>query len=317
MAASRTAAVLFLTLALGSEAWGPDGHAIVAEIADSLVGSEVAKILQHDLGAENLSTAATWCDDYDHTPEGHWSEPLHYINYPGQACNFSWDRDCAADWCVVGAIVNYTKQVFDASVSTARRQFALNFVIHMMGDAHQPLHIGSHDDLGGNSILVDFQFDEGGPKRHGKLHAVWDSSIIVQALWELKQRVALEGKRGRIFTHFHNYTLLSDDILKHFATDWNSIRSSWQAVVAAHRNETVFRRGLAAVAGETAAQGCAYAYVLPSGERVRSGDTLDRSYYLRVLPVVRQQLARAGARLAQVLTDALAAVKAEREVVIV
>lgn len=291
----------------GVQAWGNDGHTIVAHIADALLDPAVNKALISDLGKESLSDAATWCDDYDHTPLGKWSESLHFINYPGQACSFDWSRDCKDDVCNVGAIANYTKQVWDRSLPADQRLTALNFMMHMMGDVHQPLHVASADDRGGNDISVHYSFTaDGGSKRSGNLHAVWDGRIIEQMIDDLKAS-ALETSPPP----FHDWQVLNADILKRVKGDWASNTTAWRSTVAdKNHNVTEYRAGLSAVAQETAVDSCTYAYVKADGTtRIQSGDELDMDYYQRNKPVVALQLAKAGARLAQILEDSLHATR--------
>merc|ERR1719382_1488374 len=308
-------ALLLAASCRGGEAWGPDGHTIVAHIADELLPAPVAKVLADDLNKSSLSDVANWADDFDHTDEGRWSEPLHFIDYPGQACNFVWTRDCQGDRCNPGALVNYSRQVFAKGISAERRLMALKFVIHFMGDLHQPLHASSHDDIGGNLIKVRYAFgaDAGGEQKDN-LHAVWDVDLLVQDIAELKAPQALRGALGNYTPQYHNWPAMVQNLMQRLRGDWLSNGTAWRQTVAAHRDEVLLRSGLGLVANETAALGCEYAYTGVSGERVKSGDVLHRDYFLRARPVVEQQLAKGGVRLAQLLSDALAeAQEAERQ----
>jgi len=307
-----------LAFAAGCEAWGPDGHTIVAHIGDSLLDPKVHDVLLQDLGSTSLSDAATWCDDFDHSPTGRWSEPLHFINYPGQTCAFNWARDCKNDMCNVGALLNYSGQVFDRTTSKASRLVALKFVIHMMGDLHQPLHVASAADRGGNDIHVETDFAPSGMlSRSGSnnLHRVWDTTLVEQIISELSE----EQNAGGV----HNWQVLSKLLVDRLQGEWNQNLTEWRkvvaeddtdsaalaglpAAVAAHRNETLLRAGLSYVAGKTAAIGCTHAYVRSDGSRIQSGDSLDRDYFEWARPTVEIQLAKAGARLAQILSDSLA-----------
>jgi len=92
-----------------------------AHIAEHYLSPDVDAALRADLLNDTLSHAANWNDDFDHEDEGRWSEPLHFINYPGRACEFVWDTDCRNDQCAAGTIINYTKQIFDPSLSKSDR----------------------------------------------------------------------------------------------------------------------------------------------------------------------------------------------------
>jgi len=331
MASTALLVSLFGGFAGRCQAWGPDGHMIVAHVADRLLDPKVQDVLLNDLGSTSLSDAATWCDDFDHSPIGRWSEPLHYINYPGQACAFDWARDCKQDLCNAGALLNYSGQVFDRSTSKESRLVALKFVIHMMGDIHQPLHVASADDRGGNDIHVETSFASGyqrskhsgghGHGHGGNLHQVWDATLVEEIITELGQ------ERGENGDGSQNWQLLSDLLWKRLEGAWSSNLTEWRKVVAedgaggsdalresepprgaalaAQRNPSQLKAGLSSVAGRTASLGCSHAYVGSNGHRIQSGETLGRDYFEFNRPIVEVQLAKAGARLAQVLSDSL------------
>ena len=141
--------------------WGPIGHTITVRLAQTqLTGSAPDWIRSltpwHWKG--NLSAMASWADDilYRNTnPTGsgnwQWSRVLHYINTPDWNCSYQWERDCVNDMCVAGAIKNYTKQLQTESDHIKLTE-ALYFLIHYVGDLHQPLHTGFKGDRGGNDI---------------------------------------------------------------------------------------------------------------------------------------------------------------------
>lgn len=302
-------------------AWGQDGHTIIAHIAEQLLSPEVDAVLRADLNGTTLSAAATWCDEFDHTRGGSWSAPLHYLDYPGKACNFIWARDCANDVCNVGGLVNYTHQVFDKTLSAVDRLTALKFVIHLMGDLHQPLHVSSKDDEGGNLIKVaGCRFSTSSSfwdNRSASLHSVWDTTLVVQdILDQLNQTPSSRPPSYKQPSSYHDWPVLTENLLRRLAAEWKQESTEWRSAVAADRDEALFRSGLGAVANETASAGCQYAYAYPDGTAVPSGATLDRSYYLIAKPVVEKQLAKGGVRLAQVLSDALVAARRDDRVTI-
>jgi len=312
MAAFKASVLLGFAFVRSVEAWGQDGHTIVAHVADALLDPEVSKVLLADLGKESLSAAATWCDDFDHTPAGRWSAPLHYINYPGHACSFDWSRDCVNDYCNVGAIVNYSKQVWDKTISSESRLIALKFMIHLMGDLHQPLHVASADDLGGNTIHIEYKFNSRSSEKKFNLHQIWDDAIVIQMIDDISASPLKSGPFP-----FHNWQVVSDELIKHVKGDWSSNTSEWRSTVAEKKDETTFRKGLSVVAGETSALSCSYAYVKPDGSKVAADDVLDVAYYQRSKPVVAMQLAKGGARLAQILSDSLAIARAKETVMMI
>lgn len=308
--------VLLLLTCLGYvNAWGPDGHTIIAHIASTLLTPEVNATLNSLLGTSDpvtsLNYASDWCDDFDHSPEGAWSEGLHFVNYPGHSCSFDWATDCKDDYCNVGAIANYSKQVADASLDSATRLIALKFIIHMMGDAHQPLHVASGDDRGGNEISLggnQFSPNQSHWEKGGNLHSQWDSALVEQDIYDMMAAPnALLGSTKKPFPiHYHQWYRITNKLEALISGDWSSKAAAWAQDMAEPSDDTTFRAGLASMANGTAVYGCQYAYTNEDGVRVKSGDTLTRAYYLRAQPIVEEQLAKGGVRLAQLLNKVLA-----------
>jgi hypothetical protein len=151
--------------------WGPDGHALVARIAQTLLTDESATFVRNHLPSNvsgNMSMVASWADNilYKDTDPDYlnwqWSKQLHYVDTKDWACVYNQQQDCnwtSGQRCVDGAIQNYTARLADSQQDPIQLQEALQFLIHFIGDAHQPLHAGFQGDLGGNDI-------------HGKLYVI-------------------------------------------------------------------------------------------------------------------------------------------------
>jgi len=160
--------------------WGEEGHAIVANIAQSLLTASATQGIQKYLNGQLMDQVSSIPDQYDHSPAGKWSEPLHFVNMNKGQTEFDFNTDCGkAPGCVVTAIQNYTKilqsQVaYGKTIRDDGEPNALIFLIHFVGDAHQPLHIGYIDDFGGNDVKCSFFGAD------TELHAVWDTNIIAR-----------------------------------------------------------------------------------------------------------------------------------------
>lgn len=318
--ALRSVLLLLPCLCGHVDAWGVDGHTIVAHIADHYLSPDVAAVLRNDLYNVSLNNASDWCDDFDHQPDGEWSAPLHFINYPDHACGFDWATDCKNDWCNAGAIVNYSKQIFDQSKTKAERFIALKFVIHMVGDIHQPLHVSSGGNEGGNAIKIPFpHFSKLAANNTGRdtnLHAVWDENILVNDIYETEDEPTTfkagsragkgGGGGGKFVPDYHDWSVLASALEKRMDSTWAANKTAWQAVVTGSRDEATLRKGLTVVAQESAVFSCSHAYDYANGSAVQGGDVLDRAYFLRARPVVEEQLAKGGVRLAMILQEALA-----------
>jgi hypothetical protein len=160
MSTSLVAAAITLYIRIAN-AWGAMGHEAIAYIAQDFATSQTATFVQNalsDTSTSYMANAATWADSYRYTSAGSWSKPLHFIDAndsPPTSCGVEFDRDCGAGGCVVSAIANYTAQLQDPKTSAAELLNAMRFVIHFVGDIHQPLHDEALD-VGGNSIPVTY-----------------------------------------------------------------------------------------------------------------------------------------------------------------
>lgn len=153
-----------------AQAWGADGHRLIAELAEARLSrdarAEIERLLAAEQGA-SLISISTWADEI-RVPA---SARLHYLNTPPGPCSYERQRDCADGRCVVEAIERNVA-VLRTKASDAERLVALKYVVHLIGDVHQPLHLGMREDKGGNLAQVQ-AFGRG-----SNLHKVWDSELI-------------------------------------------------------------------------------------------------------------------------------------------
>jgi nuclease S1 len=151
--------------------WGPEGHRAVAMIAAKNLTPEARDKVQAMLTPhDTLAALSVWADDVreEHSETGPW----HYIDIPLAASTVDMEHACQAGNCVVAKIAEFESVLKIKSNDPALRREALEFVVHFVGDLHQPLHCADNNDQGGNKVQVIFF---GQP---GNLHAVWDGGII-------------------------------------------------------------------------------------------------------------------------------------------
>ncbi|NZA28231.1 S1/P1 nuclease [Luteimonas sp. SJ-92] len=176
-------AVLLLSLAMApASAWGPRGHRLVAELADAgLTPSARAEVqaLLRDESEPTLAGVANWADALrSEDPDlGRASAPWHYVNLGESGCSYVAARDCPDGACVVEAIVDQTAILADRARPPEERLQALKFVVHFVGDVHQPMHAGYARDKGGNTVQVNLP-DGSRDGRGSNLHALWDSGLF-------------------------------------------------------------------------------------------------------------------------------------------
>ncbi len=235
-------------------AWGPEGHSLVARIADSQLTPAARARVDEILGPDvTMASVSSWADDTRRTrPE---TAPWHFIDIPIDKPRLDMARDCPKGDCVLVKIEDFEKVLADPAVTPVARREALMFVIHFIGDMHQPLHCSDHADRGGNGVRVLF-FD-----RPSNLHSIWDSGLLgrMQPADQLFAEYSKEcAKRARKWG-------------KGSVEDWAE---------QAHK----------------ASQRMVYGKLpKPQGDQPL---VLDRKYEKAADPLVRQQIEKAGVRLA-------------------
>jgi len=153
-----------------SHVWYAEGHRLIARVAESRLTSHTAAAVRSILAGQSLAAASSWADDIrDQRPQ---TSRFHFVNIPLDSNSYVAARDCGTGHCIIAEIERDRGTLSDTSSSDIERAEALRFLVHLMGDLHQPLHVSDHSDKGGNNRtvwLLDQQVD---------LHAVWDGELI-------------------------------------------------------------------------------------------------------------------------------------------
>ncbi len=283
---------LLLLRPIPAKAWGNEGHEIVARIAarhlTPAAQARVAGLLEVENNpqavAEALAAAAIWADQVKKDTA---TESWHFLDLAWQDDRSNIKERCANDDCVTARIRLFADQL-RANDPDADTRFedadALRFLVHFVGDVHQPLHAATDADRGGNCEAV-----EGGVVDAANVHALWDSALVMRlgadgALLaaELDAEIGdmTEGQRG--------------DFSAGEVEDW-----AWESHRLAMVN--VYKR--LNIPKEDAAfpDSCNDA-----PEEIQQTTVLvDDKYVADMEPVVREQLKKAGLRLARVLNEIL------------
>ncbi len=183
--------VLWL-LALHSPAmaWGPTGHRVTGAIAEANLSGVARAHVHQILGNESLAEASTWPDEMRADPSEFWQKtasPWHYVTVPagvGYSVALAPPQGDA-----VTALTRFTATLRDPKAGMDDKRLALRFIVHIIGDLHQPLHAGRPGDHGGNDIAVTWF---GKPTN---LHAVWDSAMIDDRLLSWTEQTAWLERR--------------------------------------------------------------------------------------------------------------------------
>lgn len=164
--------VLAALLPATAQAWGHDGHRAAAGITAARLCANAAAELTQLLDGMTLLEASTWPDGIrDEAPWVH-TRDWHYINIGDDEPFGALEDGQAGRGQLLMAIRANLAVLRDQRESPQRRREALSFVVHLVADLHQPLHVGRSEDRGGNTITVRFDGDE------TNLHRLWDSALL-------------------------------------------------------------------------------------------------------------------------------------------
>jgi hypothetical protein len=277
LAPGVTFLVLFLpALFARAWAWGSEGHSIVAEIAQHRLTPASTRAVADLLGTNvSLASIASWADDTrsEHPETTNW----HFVDIPLAASNYEEARDCPANPergdCIVKELERAKRQIRCAP-TTNERGVALRLAVHFVGDIHQPLHTVG-DGRGGNQFQVHGAIRGATCRSHCEmapditnLHALWDTGLIRRTVWDW----------GAYVRKLEDGRLKSDDA-----------------------------RPSATAGGprDWALQTHEVAQEIWNDRVIGPDGAIDDRYYERVLPLLDQQLALAGVRLARFLNEAL------------
>jgi hypothetical protein len=255
-------------------AWGKEGHVIVAKIAELNLSDKARQEVRKLLGPIPISDSriANFADFVRHNrdfPQFGKSAPWHFVDIPLEAEGYDPQRDCKGGQCVIDRIAQFQK-VLAGNGPADERLEALTFLVHLVGDLHQPLHCTTNNDRGGNDLAVHFLGHTG---NHLNLHSVWDSNLVV---------AALKGLEPLDFANRLNIQIKQAD------------RSAWRVGTPVDwANEA-----------HAVAQRCAYRDAKGDPLPTKGQPNLDEAYVDRGVEQVTLQLQKGGVRLAKVLNDA-------------
>jgi hypothetical protein len=162
--------VILIAISAALISWGYKGHRAVAAIAQQHLTSDAAYAVSAYLKGESMADVSTWADEHKNPTTSKWhflNLPLglnhqQFVDYVNQQSNDN----------IYGAILKEEAIVKDSGSSFDQKALALKYLIHLIGDAHQPMHISRAEDKGGNTIQVRFG-NEG-----TNLHSLWDIKLI-------------------------------------------------------------------------------------------------------------------------------------------
>lgn len=150
--------------------WGPTGHRVTGKIAEKHLKKRAKKKIEKLLNGKSLAFVSTYADQIKSDKKYDKYKPWHYVNMPLDGNYETAKKNPKGD--MVTGINKCIEVLKDKNSSIADKQFFLKMLIHLVGDLHQPLHIGRAEDKGGNDIQVRWFY------RGSNLHRVWDEDMI-------------------------------------------------------------------------------------------------------------------------------------------
>lgn len=170
----RLIVALALSFTIALISWGVAGHRTVAAVAEKHLLPNVSKVVSVYLEGQQMTDVSSWADEVRDEPAYKHTASWHFLNLPLGLSHDEFIKYVKGlnNENIYTAILKSEKTLKDNSADIRTRQDALKFLIHFIGDAHQPMHISRKEDKGGNTIQV--RFDGKGTN----LHSLWDSKLI-------------------------------------------------------------------------------------------------------------------------------------------
>ena len=150
--------------------WGQTGHRVVGKIADNYLKGKAKREVRRLLKRKSLAFVSTFADEIKSDKRYNKFYTWHYINMPLDSNYEDSKKNPKGD--LVTGIAYCTKIIKDDKSTDDDKSFYLKLLIHLIGDLHQPMHIGKKEDKGGNMFQVQW-FGKG-----SNLHKVWDENMI-------------------------------------------------------------------------------------------------------------------------------------------
>jgi hypothetical protein len=307
------AAAAFLTAPSPARAWGCEGHQVVALLAERHLNPRAVAAVKQILndgpidpalnryckvgGIDAMADASTWADDYRTLNPA--TGPWHYIDIPLGTSQMDIAKYCGPpDSCVTQAITNQIAILRQAGVDPAKKAEALRFLIHFVGDLHQPLHATTNNDQGGNCVPVAY-FDALPQLRNPQtesyapnLHGIWDTNILERET---------TGKTVDQAASDFNQSYRSK--IAHWLRSRSDVNQwAWESYQIA--TKTVYGKLPVRIPVESPKpiMSCADDNHI-SSRMLKLNEQIGKSYENIAEPVVEEQIAKAGARLALILNQ--------------
>jgi len=300
---------MMLLTAPEASAWGCKGHQTVALIAEKHLSPEARQLVETllknnpidpklkrycgDAVHDAMADSSTWPDDVRGEKK---NGPWHYIDIPRGAPRGPLQAYCGDDGCVTRAITEQAAILKDKNADAAKRADALRYVIHFVGDLHQPLHSTTNADEGGNCVPVKYFRRQPRERGHGyspNLHSLWDTAIPERDMEGADPPEYADTLDAAFAAEVENWQKAGIRV-----EDW-----AWESHERAEKNVYEALTPKIAIEPQVAVHSCTDDNNI--GARLLALHlAAGAAYQEQAAPVVEEQIAKAGVRLAMILNDA-------------
>lgn len=275
----KTLVMALILMSANALAWGPTGHRTVGEIAQGKLNSSTLKKVEKILKGKSLAQVSTWSDEIRSEPQTYkHTFRWHYTDFPKEMIKHDESQSSGQ---LLTSITEQLKVFKDKKATDEQKEFALKFLVHLVGDLHMPLHVGNGLDRGGNWCHITFHDEE------MNLHHLWDEGMInfnKLSFTELA-RMVQEGVSEK------DAKVLKSGSMSDWANDTKEIR------------DTVYPPEVKAAKKKSALP----SYCHSDEDQVKDSykPKLGYEYSYKFQPVLEKQLLKGGLRLAELLNTHL------------
>jgi hypothetical protein len=154
--------------------WGVTGHRTIGRIAEDHLNANAKAAVNTLLGGASLADVSTWADEVRSQPEYRHTGPWHFLNLSLGLSYAEFEKQVKGmtEENVYSALLNEERLLADRATPTEQKAEALKFIVHFVGDLHQPMHISRAEDKGGNTIQLNYE------GIGTNLHSLWDTKLL-------------------------------------------------------------------------------------------------------------------------------------------
>ncbi len=166
----KVLSIVFVFLSFQVFSWGVTGHRVVGKVAESYLSKKAKKKLAAILDNESLAEVSNWMDDIKSERSYDYAYDWHWVTIPSGQTYEQAEKNPKGD--VIATVRRIIEELKKGGLEKQKEAEHVKMLVHLIGDIHQPLHVGTGEDKGGNDLKVEWF------REKSNLHRVWDSDMI-------------------------------------------------------------------------------------------------------------------------------------------